>query len=110
MTLAPTSTTTIDMINLLFSLSSLSFLSSFKSFIDFFSNPPIVLPGPFIPPLGLALEGVLEGDCLQSLSVAEEGVNPIDRAVVGGFRDGVVGAGVGVSAAKAGDGTDIFLL
>jgi hypothetical protein len=86
--------------NILLSLSSLSFLSSFKSFIDFFSNPPIVFPGPF--PLGVPLvTGVEEGDCLQSLSVALDGANPIDRAVVT-FR-GVVGVGEGT----AGDGTDI---
>ena len=86
--------------DILLSLSSLSFLSSFKSFIDFFSNPPIVLPGPF--PLGVPFTvGVEEGDCRQSLSVALDGANPIDRAVVT-FR-GVVGVGEGT----AGDGTDI---
>ena len=86
--------------DILLSLSSLSFLSSFKSFIDFFSNPPIVFPGPF--PLGVPFTvGVEEGDCRQSLSVALDGANPIDRAVVT-FR-GVVGVGEGT----AGDGTDI---
>jgi hypothetical protein len=86
--------------DILLSLSSLSFLSSLKSFIDFFSNPPIVFPGPF--PLGVPFViGVEEGDCRQSLSVALDGANPIDRAVVT-FR-GVVGVGEGT----AGDGTDM---
>jgi hypothetical protein len=87
--------------DILLSLSSLSFLSSFKSFIDFFSNPPIVFPGPFALGVPLVI-GVEEGDCRQSLSVALDGANPIDRAVVT-FR-GVVGVGEGT----AGDGTDMI--
>jgi len=86
--------------DILLSLSSLSFFSSFKSFIGFFSNPPMVFPGPF--PLGVPFTvGVEEGDCRQSLSVALDGANPIDRAVVT-FR-GVVGVGEGT----AGEGTDM---
>jgi hypothetical protein len=47
---------------------------------------------------------VEEGDCRQSLSVALDGANPIDRAGVA-FR-GVVGVGDGT----AGDGTDMVMI